>query len=61
MELRKPILSDKEKLLDYIKEHHDNGEINISASNGITSMEYEMWLEKLKNDEEGKNIEWGIS
>lgn len=61
MELRKPTLSDKEKLLDYVKEHYDNGEMSISASNGMPTMEYEEWLEKLKNDEDGKNIEWGIS
>lgn len=61
MELRKPTLLDKEKLLDYVKEHYDNGEMSISASNGMSTMDYEEWLEKLKNDEEGKNIEWGIS
>ena len=48
-------------LLDYIKEHHNNGEASISASNGMPNMEYEIWLNKLKDDEEGKNIEWGIS
>jgi len=61
MELRKPTLGDKEKLLEYIKEHYDNGEMSISASNGMPTMKYEQWLEKLKNDEEGKNLEWGIS
>lgn len=61
MELRKPTLVDKEKLLEYIKEHYDNGEMNINASNGMTTTEYQKWLSKLKDDENGKNTEWGIS
>lgn len=61
MELRKPTINDKDKLLDYIKEHHNNGETSISASNGMPTMEYVVWLNKLKDDENGKNTEWGIS
>lgn len=61
MELRKPTLNDKEKLLEYIKEHYDNGEMSISASNGMPTMVYEEWLEKLKQDESGGNKDWGVS
>lgn len=61
MELRKPTLNDKELLINYINEHYSNGETSISASNGMPTMEYKSWLNKLKADEEGQNIEWGIS
>ena len=61
MQLRKPKLEDKEKLKDYVEEHHVNGEMSISASNGMPTMNYEEWLEKLKTDESGENKEWGIS
>ena len=46
MELRKPTLEDKQSLNDYKEEHYNNSEYNISASNEITSMKYENWLEK---------------
>ena len=61
MLLRKPALEDKDKLMDYIEEHHTNGETSISACNGLTAMKYEDWIEKLKKDESGENKEWGIS
>lgn len=61
MKLRKPTINDKDKLMDYIQEHHDNGERSISASNMLPMMEYEEWLEKLKKDETVGELEWGIS
>ena len=61
MELRKPTLNDKKQVLDYIKEHYNNNEYRINGSNDITTMEYEDWLNTLNDNEEGKNIEWGIS
>ena len=48
MQLRKPKIEDKEKLMEYIEEHHANGEMSISASNGMPTMDYEEWLKKLK-------------
>lgn len=61
MILRKPGLCDKDKLYDYILEHYNNGEYSISASNMLTSMEYEDWINKLIVDSNGENIEWGIN
>lgn len=61
MQLRKPTIEDKVKLMDYIMEHYKNGEMSISASNGMPTMPYEEWLEKLKQDELGNNEDWGIS
>lgn len=61
MLLRKPKLEDKENLKDYMEEHHLNGEMSISASNGMSTMTYEDWLKKLEHDELGKNKEWGVS
>ena len=61
MRLRKPTINDKQMLVEYVNEHHAYGEMSISASNGMSAMEYEEWLEKLKNDEIGKNKELGIS
>lgn len=61
MLLRKPNREDKEKLKDYVDEHYAIGEISINASNGMTNMTYEDWLEKLSKDESGENKDWGIS
>ena len=61
MELRKPTISDEKILMDYIKEHYDNGEMSISASNMLPLMKYNEWIEKLKRDEVGTDLEWGMS
>ena len=61
MLLRKPKEEDQARLMDYMMEHYANGEMSISASNGLPTMPYKEWLEKLKDDESGKNEDWGIS
>lgn len=61
MKLIKPTLLDKEALLEYVKEHHDNGETSIHASNMLTTMSYEKWINKLENDETVGDKVWGIS
>lgn len=61
MLLRKPKEEDQARLMDYMMEHYANGEMSISASNGLPSLPYKEWLEKLNDDESGKNEEWGIS
>ena len=61
MLLRKPKEEDQARLMDYMMEHYANGEMSISASNGMPTMPYKEWLEKLNDDESGKNEEWGIS
>lgn len=61
MELREPTLLDRNALLEYVKEHHDNGETSIHASNMLPVMEYEAWIEKLLRDKTVGDKDWGIS
>jgi len=61
MELRKPTMNDEIRIKKYIEEHYDNGEYEIYASNGLTSMNYEDWLEYLAYCEKGLDKEWGNS
>lgn len=61
MELRKPTLDDELLLMDYIKEHYDNGEYSISASNMLPTMGYKDWINKLKQDEVLGDLDWGVS
>lgn len=61
MEYRLPKLEDKEIIINYIKEHYQNGEQEISASNMLTSMKYEKWIEKINNDVNIGDKEWGKS
>lgn len=61
MHLRQPTLLDKDGLLEYVKEHHDNSEMNIHASNMLPVMKYESWIEKLLNDQTAGDNVWGIS
>ena len=46
MEFRKPILEDKQMLLDYIKEHKDTGEYNVSDMLPIDKCLE--WIEKVE-------------
>ena len=41
MEYRLPSIKDKKMILEYIKDHYENNERSISASNMLTSMKYE--------------------
>lgn len=61
MKLRKPELTDKDKIYDYVLEHYNNNEYSISASNMLTGMEYEDWINKLIIDSICGNKDWGIS
>ena len=56
MEYRLPKLQDKELIQLYVEEHYSNNEQEISASNMLTSMEYEKWIEKINNDLSIKKI-----
>ena len=58
MELRKPTMNDEIRIKKYIEEHYDNGEYEIYASNGLTSMNYEDWLEYLAYCEKGLDKEF---
>ena len=50
MECRLPRLIDKELLSKYVQEHFDNNETSISASLGLSKMEYSDWVEKINNN-----------
>lgn len=61
MEYRLPKIEDKELIQLYIEEHYSNDEQEISASNMLTSMEYEKWIEKINNDANIGDEIWGKS
>ncbi|MBR5048638.1 MAG: GNAT family N-acetyltransferase [Erysipelotrichaceae bacterium] len=44
LEYRLPQLSDRDILQDYVREHHDNGEQSLSASHGLSSMDFDRWV-----------------
>lgn len=46
MEYRLPMMSDKEIIKEYIEDHYSHNEKSLSASNMLTSMEYEDWVKK---------------
>lgn len=57
-----PTLDDRDVLLDYIKEHIENGETHISASLGLANMDYNDWLEKItKMTTLSADDKWGRS
>lgn len=52
---------DRERLCEYVREHRENGEIDISASHGLNDSEYSEWVGKIhKNASEGDGT-WGKS
>lgn len=61
MFFRLPEMSDKEMLCAYVREHHDNGETSVTASMGLSSSEYEEWVEKIRRNAAAGDPEWGRS
>ena len=61
MEYRLPKIEDKEMVKNYIEEHYLKNEQNISASNMLTSMDWEEWVKKVNNDAVIGDTEWGKS
>ena len=61
MEYRLPSLEDKEQVISYIEDHYSNNEKSLSASNGLTSMYYEEWVEIIHNNVTIPNGDWGKS
>ena len=61
MKYRLPEINDKDILKAYVQEHHDNGEISISASLGLTSSDYTEWVAKIKNNALSGDEQWGKS
>ncbi len=59
MTYRLPNLEDKNILIDYVAEHYANGEKSISASNGLTTMEFTKWVNKINRNKEIADDEWG--
>lgn len=58
---RLPEKEDQAILLAYVREHYDNRETGISASLGLTSMEYSEWVEKIHKNAVIGDEAWGKS
>ena len=58
---RLPEISDKSILQEYIQEHYDNKETGISASLGLSIMEYTDWVEKIQRNASEGDEQWGKS
>ena len=61
MEFRLPAETDENALKEYVKEHSDHNEAGISASLGLQWMPYHEWLQKIRQNAEKGNEEWGRS
>ena len=61
MTYRLPEISDRTILQEYIQEHYDNGETDISASLGLTVSDYGDWVEKTRKNASVGDAEWGKS
>lgn len=59
MKYRLPTKDDYEILKEYVEEHYANGEKSISASLGLTSMNYDIWVEKINRNSYKADDEWG--
>ena len=59
MNFRLPKYEDEYILKEYVEEHYSNYERNISASNGMTNMNYTEWVEKVNRNSEIADDEWG--
>lgn len=61
MQYRSPDQADELLLKEYVQEHHSAGETGISASLGLSSMDYSDWLNRIHRNESAGNAEWGKS
>ena len=59
MKYRLPTIEDLDILREYVEEHYSNYERSISASNGLTSMDYNKWVEKINRNSEKADDDWG--
>ena len=59
MKYRLPTVDDYERLKEYVIEHYSNGEKGISASLGMTNMNYDEWVKKIKRNSREADDEWG--
>lgn len=58
---RLPEIQDEKALMEYVQEHHDNGEMGISASMGLAYTPYSEWLANIHANADKGNKEWGRS
>ena len=59
MNYRLPTVDDYEILKEYVEEHYSNYERSISASIGMTNMNYNEWVEKVNRNSQTADDEWG--
>jgi len=52
---RRPVPGDERQLKEYVAEHHAYGEQSISASFGLSKLDYAQWLRMLHDNEEKGN------
>ena len=56
---RLPEMVDEDILKAYVQEHQENGEVTISASENVASEDYAHWVEKIHDNAQKGNGEWG--
>ena len=61
MKYRLPELEDKEIIKSYIEEHYSHNEKSLSASNKMTSMDFEDWVNKIHSNVNIPDEDWGKS
>ncbi len=59
MVYRLPTLDDYDLLKEYVIEHYSNHEKSISASLGMTNMDFKEWVEKVNRNANKADDEWG--
>lgn len=61
MDYRFPTINDEGIISDYIKEHYDNNEMKIHASNDVSQMSYCDWIDKIEKNRIESDKIWGKS
>ncbi len=61
MTFRFPEADDREILREYVREHLENGETDITAGMGLETSEFAQWLEKIRRNAESGDEAWGRS
>ena len=59
MKYRSPVIEDHQILKEYVAEHYANGERSISASLGLTGMDYVAWVDKVNRSSREADKVWG--
>ncbi len=59
MNYRLPTINDYEILKEYVIEHYSNNEKGISASIGMTNMNFKEWVEKVNRNTTSADDLWG--